>query len=225
MATTRLPVAGYFAAGRLNPGVRQALSQLSRTSSSDVAGELLSAFYHRSNLKGRGTGLVLFVHGKHEALGALVYTDVRLNGSNPTISATPTAYQKGDQEILLTVRSLLAAQQEAENYREIFPYPFIDKRLWTPRAVAERPKRICRFLRLSRRIGKLFLCGWTTRSWDQPTGPDELIAHFMDGDVISSETVAGFYPRDDLAGRGIGYVIFAAVWNAPSGLLSPLSCA
>ena len=103
-------------------GETSVVSVVAHFQNGDVAGELLSAFYHRSNLKGRGTGLVLFVHGKHEALGALVYTDVRLNGSNLMISATPTAYQKGDQEILLTVRSLLAAQQEAENYRELTPF-------------------------------------------------------------------------------------------------------
>jgi GT2 family glycosyltransferase len=199
-------------------GETSVVSVVAHFQNGDVAGESLSAFYHRSNLKGRGTGLVLFVHGKHEALGALVYTDVRLNGSNLVISATPTAYQKGDQEILLTVRSLLTAQQEAENYREILTllstsgYGRLRQSLNVLNGYVDS-------YGYHAASGGWFLCGWTTRSWDEQTGPDELIAHFMDGDVISSETVAGFYPRDDLEGRGIGYVIFARGVERPLGSL------
>jgi GT2 family glycosyltransferase len=184
----------------------------------EISGDSISAFYHRISLKGRGTGVVLFVRGTNETLGPLVYLDVRLAEANPIISATPTASRMGDQEILVTTRTLLAEHQDAADYGEILTLLSTKGygRLRQTLNVLSGFVDSYGYLAAS---GGWFFCGWATRSWDDEVGPDELIAHFVDGDVRSSETIAGFYPRDDLSGRGIGCVMFVYGAERPLGSL------
>ena len=183
-----------------------------------ISGESISAFYHRTNLKGRGTGVVLFVRGADENLGPLGYLDVSLDAANPIISATPTASRKDDQEILFAARALLAEHQEAANHSEILTL-LSTKGYGRLRQTLNVLSGFVDSYGYHAASGGWFFCGWTTRSWDDEVGPDELIAHFVDGDVKSSETIAGFYPRDDLNGRGIGCVMFVYGAGRPLGSL------
>jgi len=184
-----------------------------------VSGESISAFYQRSKPEERGTGFVLFVQGTNEPLGPLISIDVRLDGSILIISAMPGADKMGDQEILSATRSLLTEHSEMENSREILTLLSTSGygRLRQPLNVLNGSVDSYGYHGTS---GGWFFCGWTTRSWDEHAGPDELIAHFADGDVISSETVAGFYPRDDLEGRGIGFVMFVPGLERADGSLT-----
>jgi hypothetical protein len=50
-------------------------------------------------------------------------------------------------------------------------------------------------------------------------GPERLIGRFSDGDLVSNETTVGFWPREDIEGRGIGFVMFT---HEPARFLGPL---
>ena len=184
----------------------------------DFSGELVSAFYHRSSISGRGKGLVLFVQGPDEDLGLLVYLEVRLDRKTPIISATPTASLLVDQEILFAARTLLAENEQADNYLELLTL-LSTKGYGRLRPALNVLNGFVDSYGYHGASGGWIFCGWTTRSWDDEGGPDELIAHFVDGDVTSSETIAGFYPREDLNGRGIGCVMFVHGAERPLGSL------
>ena len=66
-----------------------------------------------------------------------------------------------------------------------------------------------------------YLCGWITRSWDSGRGPDELILHFSGDDLIcdTSASVTGFFPREDVEGLGVGFILFAQASECRSGSL------
>jgi GT2 family glycosyltransferase len=183
-----------------------------------IAGESISTFHRRSKRTEQGTGFVLFVQGENDPQGPLTSVDVRRDDSVLIISAKPGITKMGDQEILFATRSLLTEQQGTEESREILALLSMSGygRLRQPLNVLNGSVDSYGYHDAS---GGWFFCGWTTRFWDEHDGPDEAIAHFMDGDVISRETIAGFYPRDDLGGRGIGLVMFILGSERPLGSL------
>lgn len=55
--------------------------------------------------------------------------------------------------------------------------------------------------------GGVFFCGWITYPWPNGERPKQVTAHLRPGETASSSLVT-FYSRDDVRGRGIGFVFF-----------------
>ena len=66
----------------------------------------------------------------------------------------------------------------------------------------------CRPLWLSRCVRWLVFLWLAYTILGRRRGPQKLVGRFRDGDLISAETIVGFWPREDVSGRGIGFVIF-----------------
>jgi len=187
----------------------------------DLSGEAISAFYHRDGLLGRGSGLVLYIQGRHQPLGALVSIDIRLSGEVLTIFVESNARQMADQDVAASVRPLLLLDPDAENCRELVLLLSTSGygRLRRPLNTLDGFVDLCGYHLAS---GGWFFCGWMTRSWDSEAGPDKVSVHFVDGTLASDETVTGFYPRDDMEGRGIGFVMFVHGSGRPLGSLTSI---
>jgi GT2 family glycosyltransferase len=184
----------------------------------DISGESIGAFHHRSDLEGCGVGLVLFVLGPPDLRSHLTSIDVCLEGLVLTISIKSGTYQIADQELLSATRSILSKEPRLDGCRELLPFLSTSG-----------------YGRLKRQFNTLsgfvdcygyhstacgwFFSGWVTRSWDDEVGPDKLTARFGDDDEVGGKTITGFYPRDDLNGQGVGFVMFM---HGPSRSLGPL---
>lgn len=65
-----------------------------------------------------------------------------------------------------------------------------------------------------------FFAGWMAHPWPYGHRPDRCVARFADGRTGPHE-LATFYFREDVSGRGIGFLFFVRALSALSG---PLSC-
>ena len=163
--------------------------------------------YHHSGIDGDREGLVLFVQGARTGLGALIAVDVRRDRSMLTIPAHSNARHMTDQEIIPATRSLLLEDRATDSYRELaillstHGYGRLRRTFNTLSGFVD-------LYGYHGASGGWFFCGWLTRSWDEGAGPQKLVGRFADGDLISAETIVGFWPREDVSGRGIGFVIF-----------------
>jgi GT2 family glycosyltransferase len=187
----------------------------------DISGESITAFYYRDGLQGRGTGLILYVQGLNEPLGGLVSIDLRMDGQILTIFVEPGAQQMSDQDVASSTRPLLLIDPDADNCRELFLLLSTSGygRLRRPLNTLDGFVDLCGYHLAS---GGWFYCGWTTRSWDSKSGPDRVIVRFVDGNLISDETVTGFFSRDDMEGRGSGFVMFVRGSGRPLGSLTSI---
>jgi GT2 family glycosyltransferase len=186
----------------------------------DIAGVSIAAFHSRDGLQGRGTGLILFIHAINEPLGVLLSIDVRVDGEPLTIFVESSARSLSDQDVASSVRTLLLlAGPESPNCRELFTLLSTSGfgRLRQPLNTLDGFVDLGGYHIAS---GGWFFCGWVTRAWDSTVGPDKFIVRFVDGDLVSDETVAGFYPRDDMEGRGVGFVMFVRGSGRPLGSLT-----
>lgn len=199
----------------------KAATIVARFSNGGVAGESIAAFYRRDGLKGRGTGLMLFIQGTNEPLGGLASIDIRVDGELLTIAVEPGARAMSDQDVATTVRQILVAEPDSVNCRELFMLISTSGygRLRHPLNTLDGFVDLCGYHVAS---GGWFFCGWVTRAWDVRVGPDTFIVRFVDGNLVSDETVTGFYPRDDMEGRGTGFVMFVRGSGRPLGSLTSI---
>lgn len=185
----------------------------------DIAGTCITAFYHRDGLQGRGVGLVIFVQGMNEPLGDLVSLQIRADGETLRIEMEPGASQIGDQDVAASVRPILQSASASANCGELLMLLSTSGygRLRQPL------NRLDGFVDLGGyhiASGGWFFVGWVTRTWDSEIVPDGVVVRFLDGNFHSGEAVTGFYPRDDIEGRGIGFVMFVPGPGRPLGSLT-----
>jgi O-antigen biosynthesis protein len=179
-------------------------------------------FPPRSDLKGSEIGLVLFVLGPSVPQGDLTSIDVCLEDLILTISVEPSTHRMADRELLSATRSSLAKEPDADGCRELLTllstggYGRLRRSFNTLDGFVD-----CYGYHSA--SGGWFFNGWVTRSWDEEVCPDILIAQFEGDDVVSGETSAGFYPRDDLGGQGVGFVIFVQGSGRPFAALTSIA--
>lgn len=187
----------------------------------DIAGPCITAFYHRAGLQGRGFGLVIFVQGMGEPLGNLTRLQIRTSGETLRIQVELGAQRLDDQEVAASVRPILQSEPNSRNCRELFMLLSTSGygRLRDPLNRLEGFVDLCGYHNAS---GGWFFVGWVTRTWDSEVGPEGVIVRFMDGNFDSGESVTGFYPRDDIEGRGTGFVMFVPGSGRPLGSLTSI---
>lgn len=200
---------------------RDALTGLvARFDDADVDGECLSVFYSRRGLQGRGRGFVAFVQGRPDAPGDLQFLSFKTRTALLRLSATPSARRLPEADIAFETTSVLADALDAQGADEL-------QMLMSTRGYG-RLKPALNTLEgfvdaygYHGASGGWYFCGWITRSWDADFQPDKLVLHFTDADIVSTESVVGFFPRDDVEGRGTGFLIFVYASGRPlGGLLS-----
>jgi GT2 family glycosyltransferase len=187
----------------------------------EVSGAGITAFYFREALHGLGTGLIVFVHGRDDPLGELVSLGLRAGGETLSIVVDSNARHMTGQAVASAFQPILQAEHDSENCQELAVL------LSTAGygRLRQSPNTLDGFVDFygyHRAAGGWFFCGWVTRSWTASIGPDGIIAHFTDGDLDSEETIAGFYARDDMEGRGIGFVMFLHGTGRPLGNLDAI---
>ncbi len=187
----------------------------------DIIGPCITAFYHRDELQGRGFGVIIFVQGMDKPLGNLTALQIRTAGETLRIQIEPGAQRLGDQEIAASVRPILQAETNSRNCGELFMLLSTSGygRLRDPLNRLEGFVDLCGYHSAS---GGWFFVGWVTRSWDSEVAPEGVVVRFMDGNIHSSDIITGFYPRDDIEGRGIGFVMFLPGLGRPLGSLTSI---
>ena len=187
----------------------------------DITGEAITAFYYRDGLQGLGTGLMLFVQGANRSLGDLDSIDIRVDGELLKIAVEATAQSLSDQEVASSARSVLLAERESASCRELFTLLSTSGygRLRQPLNTLDGFVDLYGYHIAS---GGWFFCGWVTRVWDPEVGPDTFVVRFIDGNLVSDETVTGFYSREDMEGRGVGFVMFVRGSGRPLGSLTSI---
>jgi GT2 family glycosyltransferase len=55
--------------------------------------------------------------------------------------------------------------------------------------------------------GAWFFCGWVAKPWGDADRPSSVTARFEHGSVSSETMLATFYYRDDIEGRGVGFIL------------------
>jgi GT2 family glycosyltransferase len=194
---------------------------VARFRNGDIAGESIAAFYRRDGLRGRGTGLLLFVQAMNEPLVDLASIDIRVGGEFLTIAVEARAQAMSDQDVASSVRPIMLVEQDSANCRELLLLFSTSGygRLRQPLNTLDGFVDLCGYHGAS---GGWFFCGWVTRSWDSKVGPDKFIVHFADGNLVSDETTIGFYSRDDMEDRGVGFVLFVRGSGRPLGSLASI---
>lgn len=195
------------------------MSMVARFEKGDVSGECFGARYRRHHLKKNGTGLVLFIQGSGEAFGPLKSVAVRLGDRKMTIFAKPDAHQFDNQTIASETRSILVKEQGSDNSRELLMLLSTSGYGRFRRLPLNTLDGFIDFYGYHGPSGRWCLCGWTTRSWDQEVGPERLTLHFSDGDVVGEDVLAGFYPREDIEGKGVGFLMAVRGPDRPLGSL------
>jgi GT2 family glycosyltransferase len=61
----------------------------------------------------------------------------------------------------------------------------------------------------------MFFCGWLSHPWPQGQHPQNVVAHFVGSDPVEGSLMA-FHHRDDVHGRGIGFIFFLACTSEPT---------
>jgi hypothetical protein len=64
----------------------------------------------------------------------------------------------------------------------------------------------------------LFFCGWVSHTWQENQHPQKAVVYFDDCTPVEGALMA-FHYRDDVHGRGIGFIFFVDCDYRPSGLL------
>jgi GT2 family glycosyltransferase len=187
----------------------------------DLTGDSITAFYRRPGLEGRGTGLVVYLQGKPDQLGALTSLGFRVDGAVVTIQVGASSRQAAEPDVATATRPLLLGEPDSAPCRDILTLLSTSGygRLRRPFNMLDGFVDMCGYHLAS---GGWFFCGWTTRSWDAQGGPDQMLVHFADGSLPSDEAVTGFYPRDDMEGRGIGFIMFVRGSGRPLGSLASI---
>lgn len=185
----------------------------------DIAGTCITAFYHREGLQGRGFGLIIYIQAMNEPLGELASLQIRTAGETLRLHVEPGSVPLADRDVAASVRPILQAEPDSANCGELSLLLSTNGygRLRQPLNRLEGFVDLCGYHNAS---GGWFFVGWVTRIWDNHVGPDTVAVRFMDGNFHSGETVTGFYPRDDIEGRGAGFVMFVPGSGRPMGSLT-----
>ncbi len=187
----------------------------------DIAGTCITAFYRRDGLQGRGFGVVIFVQGMNEPIGNPTSLQIRAGGEAMRIQIELGAQRLGDKELAASVRPILQSEPDSRNCCELFMLLSTSGygRLRDPLNRLEGFVDLCGY---HNACGGWFFVGWVTRNWDNQVGPEDVVVRFMDGSIHSGETVTGFYPRDDIEGLGIGFIMFVPGSSRPLGSLTSI---
>jgi len=196
-----------------------AMSMVAHFENGDVSGECFSVHYRRRHLKEGGTGLVFFIQGSSEPLGRLISVAARSGRVKMTISAEPGGYQLDSQTIASETRSILVNEQWSDNSRELLLLLSAGGYGRFHRMSLNTLEGFIDFYGYHAASGKWWLCGWTTRCWDKEVGPERLTLHFGDDDIVIEDILAGFYPREDIEGKGVGFLIAVRGPDRPLGTL------
>ena len=187
--------------------------------SGDIAGACITAFYRRDGLQGLGFGVVLFVQGMNELIGNLTALQIRAGGETLRIEMAPGSRAIGDHDVAASVRQILQSEPGSTNCEELLVLLSTGGygRLRHP---LNRLDGFVDMYGYHIASGGWFFVGWVTRTWDRDMVPDDLLVRFMEGNFHSSEVVTGFYARDDIEGRGVGFVMFVPGFGRPLGGLT-----
>lgn len=185
----------------------------------NIAGEFITIFYNRPGLQGRSRGFIIFVRSGQEAFGRAASIIARVDGATLSLPISAEAYQMPDEEIASAVRSILATDVDADLADELLTLLSTRGYGRLRRSFNTLDGFIDSYGHHSASGGWYFV-GWVTRSWDHEVGPEKLIVHFTDSEIASTEAVAGFYPREDVEGRGLGFVIFVPATGRALGSLA-----
>ena len=153
----------------------------------------------------------------NETLGDLASIDIRVDGELLRISGGVPAIS----DVASSIRPILLLEPESANCRELFILLSTSGygRLRRPLNTLDGFVDLCGYHIAS---GGWFFCGWVTRGWDSEVGPNKFIVRFADGDLISDETINGFYTREDTEGWGVGFVMFVRGSGHPLGSLTTI---
>lgn len=73
--------------------------------------------------------------------------------------------------------------------------------------------------------GGWLFCGWSRGLWKPDAPPPRVVAHFREGRLTGAESLACWFPRPDLDGRGAGLIVLVRAPGTPLGELIGLDLA
>jgi GT2 family glycosyltransferase len=180
-------------------------------------GGLSGLFFDRHDLRGRGRGFILFMPGSatssEEPLSLLSLdvdiqpSPVRLEGraQQPvTISELVAAMQPHLEDAALRTQLAVFMPAMLQSVEPTEPTSFFEGHV--------------DFYGYCARAGGWLFCGWVTSPWGDDHAPI-ITAQFVDGDV-SGQLRSTFYSRNDVAGRGVGAVLFFSGMDDREHLMS-----
>ncbi len=180
----------------------------------DVSGRALATFYHRDDILDRGVGVVFLVLSEAGRREQLLSVEIEFPAFTTTIPASDReVYSEG--ELLTALRSILL-DNELEPNRNGLRGLLFGGAIAPAAPASARPAG---FIRLDGHVDfygyhpeaeAWLFCGWVSKPWGDADKPSGVVAQFERG-LVSSETMfATFYYRDDIEGRGVGFILSLA---------------
>lgn len=182
------------------------------------SGSFIQAFYSRPALKGRGTGFVICVASIEDAQGTFEALELNLDGRELKIPVAGSVRRIDGPEIVSTIRQTLLEQPDTDVARDVLL-------LLSGRGFGRLPagfnvlEGYVDWYTYHGGASGWFLSGWLSRSWD--SGPIGARLLFTDGATVIADVTGGFWFREDLQARGVGFLLFVpGADNRLGGLIS-----
>ncbi|HWB51435.1 MAG TPA: glycosyltransferase family 2 protein [Stellaceae bacterium] len=176
----------------------------------DVSGRPAATFYHRDEIGDRGVGVVFLLPADPGDRERLLSVAIEFPTFTTTIPATQGgAY--GENALLAALRPILLHRELRPDRAGLRSRLFGASAAASPAAAAVVPP-----VRFGGHVDfygyhppaqAWFFCGWVSKSWNDADKPRLATARFERGTAGGETTLATFYYRDDLEGRGVGFVL------------------
>jgi GT2 family glycosyltransferase len=190
---------------------------VARFADHDQEGPVTALFFDRPELRGRGSGYILFMPGyiPHEG-GALSISSLGIQAG-----ATHITLQAHEQtpiplrDLMEAARSFLNVPVARSKFEAL--RPDLIELLAEPELPRLFEGHVDFYGYHPKAQGWLF-CGWMTSAWQVDHTPS-VIAQFVEGDIAAYGR-ATFFERSDIVGRGVGFVMLLAGMEDREHLLS-----
>jgi GT2 family glycosyltransferase len=178
-----------------------------------VAGTAMAVLYPRDDLPGDGMGFLAVVATAQRRLGKLTALELQVGDAIARVTPMPDTRELQGKPLADSALALAAACRPGESLSSLTD-------LVRRRFVGEGYVDSYGYHAPS--VGH-FICGWVSNEWVAfAKEAGEIVAQFEGGNVNGAH-VLNFYEREDLRGRGLGFIAHVATTQRDLGRLLSLS--